>query len=91
MFFTKETMEDGYVEKICSLFEESTPIFRIRAVLNQDGKYGLTIRDFQTGAIMDDFIFVSKSWYEVLYVGQDRCEIILQENSKVLEGNVIEF
>jgi hypothetical protein len=79
MWFTEYKMDDGYIEQIVSLNEETTPIFRLRAVLGSDGLYGLIIRDYNSGCMMDDSFFTSKSWWEVLQEGQRRCQVILKE------------
>lgn len=79
MWFTEYKEEDGYIEQIISLVEESTPIFRLRAVLGSDGKYNLVVRDYQTGCMMSTSNFASKSWYEVLKEGQKECKRILEE------------
>jgi hypothetical protein len=49
MVITGASIEDGYIERIVSLLEDSTPVLKLRAVLHSDGKYKPIVRDFNTG------------------------------------------
>jgi hypothetical protein len=52
MHITESRVDDGYVERIVSLFGNTTPIFKIRAVRTASGEYISLVRDFNSGACL---------------------------------------
>ena len=89
MWFEPYKMEDGYVEQLVSLEKKSTPIFRLRAVLSSNSKYGIVIRDFMNGHIMESSLFKYDSWFECLVDGQKLCLEFVKPYCEKCEGRIM--
>ena len=71
MVASKPVEGDGYVEQIISLFPDSAPILKIRAVQNASGKFHTVIRDGMTGDLFDTgayHYFTSKEALDVVLI-----------------------
>jgi hypothetical protein len=88
MYYTKPTTEDGYVEVIVSLHKDTSPIFKLRAVLDAEGFYNPVLRDYKTGIFLDGGYGATKIPNDGLKDCKELMKRYLQNNISKEEGYV---